>query len=76
MAAYTRGGAFARFSENHIGTLETGKDADLIVLSQDIFSVPVVEIGKTQVLMTMTGGKIVLDKISQKKLKTKVKRKG
>jgi predicted amidohydrolase YtcJ len=40
VAAYTRGGAFARFSESYIGTLETGKEADLIVLSQDVFSVP------------------------------------
>ena len=57
--AYTKGSAFARFSENRLGTLEPGKEADLAVLSQDIFSIAHEEIGKTKVWMTMVGGKIV-----------------
>jgi hypothetical protein len=59
--AYTRGSAFARFSENSLGTLEVGKEADLAVLTQDIFSVRPEEIGNTQVVLTMVGGKIVFD---------------
>ena len=61
VAAYTRGGAYARFSENRIGTLERGKEADLAVLSQDIFGVQPLEIGKTRVVMTMVGGKVVFE---------------
>jgi predicted amidohydrolase YtcJ len=57
--AYTKGSAFARFSEDRLGTLEPGKEADLAVLSQDIFSVAHEEIAKTKVWMTMVGGKIV-----------------
>ncbi|HXH67167.1 MAG TPA: amidohydrolase [Candidatus Limnocylindrales bacterium] len=57
--AYTKGSAFARFSEDRLGTLEPGKEADLAVLSQNIFSVAHEEIGKTKVWMTMVGGKIV-----------------
>ncbi len=57
--AYTRGSAYARFSEDRLGTLEPGKEADLAVLSQDIFAVPHDEIGKTRVMMTMVGGKVV-----------------
>ncbi len=57
--AYTRGSAYARFSEDRIGTLEPGKEGDLAVLSQDIFSVDQHEIGRTRVLMTMVGGKAV-----------------
>lgn len=57
--AYTKGSAIARFSEDQLGTLETGKEADLAVLSQDIFSIAHEEIGKTNVWMTMVGGKIV-----------------
>jgi len=57
--AYTRGSAYARFSEDRLGTLEPRKEADLAVLSQDIFSVAHDEIGKTKVLMTMVGGKVV-----------------
>jgi predicted amidohydrolase YtcJ len=57
--AYTRGSAYAAFSDGQVGTLEVGKLADLAVLSQDIFSVPPETIGKTRVVTTMVGGKIV-----------------
>jgi predicted amidohydrolase YtcJ len=56
---YTWGSAFARFSEDKLGSLEVGKEADLAVLSQDIFSVPVETIWKTKVELTMVGGKVV-----------------
>jgi hypothetical protein len=57
--AYTQGSAYARFSDDRIGTLEAGKEADLAVLSQDIFSIKPEEIGKTKVEMTLAGGKVV-----------------
>ncbi|MBV9506316.1 MAG: amidohydrolase [Acidobacteriia bacterium] len=60
--AYTRGGAYARFSDDHSGTLSPGKEADLAVLSQDVFSVPSTEIGKTRVMLTMVGGKTVFER--------------
>ena len=59
--AYTRGSAFARFSDKVLGTLEAGKEADLAVLTQDIFAVRHEEIGNTQVVLTMVGGKVVFD---------------
>jgi predicted amidohydrolase YtcJ len=57
--AYTQGSAYAAFSDDRVGTLEVGKLADLAVLSQDIFSVPPDTIGKTRVVTTLVGGKIV-----------------
>ena len=57
--AYTQGSAYARFSEDRLGTLEAGKEADLAVLSQDIFTVPHEQIGKTKVSITMVGGQVV-----------------
>ena len=54
--AYTKGSAYARFSEDEIGTLEPGKEVDLVVLSQDIFAVHPEEIGKTKALITIVGG--------------------
>jgi len=57
--AYTRGSAYARFSDDRIGTIEAGKEADLVVLSQDIFSIKPGEIGKTKVEITIAGGKVV-----------------
>jgi hypothetical protein len=56
--AYTKGSAYAAFSDQ-VGTLEVGKLADLAVLSQDLFTVAPETIGKTRVLTTMVGGKIV-----------------
>jgi predicted amidohydrolase YtcJ len=60
--AYTKGGAYARFSDTRIGTLEVVKEADLAVLSQDIFGVPHDKIAQTRVMMTMVGGKTVFDR--------------
>src|SRR6202521_4065268 len=57
--AYTQGSAYARFSDDRTGTLEAGKEADLAVLSQDIFSAKPEEIAKSRVVLTMVGGKVV-----------------
>jgi hypothetical protein len=59
LAAYTRDGAFAEFEEDQKGTLEPGKLADVVVLSQDLFAVHPLEIRKTHVVLTIVGGKIV-----------------
>ena len=58
---YTMGSAYARFSEKKLGSLEAGKEADFVVLSQDIFTVAHNEIGKTHPMMTFVGGKMVFD---------------
>ena len=57
--AYTQGSAYAAFADKEVGTLEVGKLADLAVLSQDIFTAPPETLGKTQVVMTLVGGKTV-----------------
>ncbi|HEY0622899.1 amidohydrolase [Sphingomonas sp.] len=41
------------------GSIETGKNADLVVLDQDIFKLPVHEISKAKVLVTVFQGKTV-----------------
>ena len=57
--AYTRGAAYASFSDHDVGSLEVGKFADLAVLSQDIFAVPPGKVAKTTAIMTLVGGRIV-----------------
>jgi predicted amidohydrolase YtcJ len=59
--AYTLTSAYAEFAEKDKGTLETGKLADLAVLSQDIFKVPADDLPKTESVMTIVGGKVVYD---------------
>jgi hypothetical protein len=56
---YTLDGAFAAFREKTEGSIETGKLADLIVVSQNLFEIPVKQIHNTKVLYTLVGGKIV-----------------
>src|SRR2546425_13001498 len=57
--AYTLGAAVAGRREKTEGSIEPGKLADLIVLSQDLFKIPPTEIVKTEVLLTFVGGKVV-----------------
>jgi len=59
--AYTRTSAYAEFQENDKGTLTPGKLADLAVLSQDIFSVPLPQLPNTTALLTLVGGRVVYD---------------
>ncbi len=56
ITAYTLGAAFAGRREKTEGSLEPGKLADLIVLSQDLFKVKPSEIAKTEVLLTIGFG--------------------
>jgi predicted amidohydrolase YtcJ len=57
--AYTMGAAYAGRREKTQGSLEAGKVADLVILSQDVFKVDPHAIGKTEVLLTMVAGKTV-----------------
>lgn len=59
LRAYTLGSAYSNFWETETGSLEAGKSADLIVLSQDLFTIPSGDINKTKVLMTLFEGKIL-----------------
>ena len=51
--------AHASFTENILGSIEPGKRADFVVLSQDIMEVPVEEILRTKVLATAMDGVVV-----------------
>jgi predicted amidohydrolase YtcJ len=59
LRAYTQGSAYAAFLDDRVGTLTVGKLADLAVLSQNIFTVDPTTIGKTRVMLTMVGGRVV-----------------
>jgi predicted amidohydrolase YtcJ len=57
--AYTTTGAYAEFSEHTKGSLEPGKVADMVILSQDIFSVEPDAIPETKVVFTILNGKVI-----------------
>ncbi len=59
LTAYTVGGAYAAGEEVTKGTLEIGKEADLIVLDQDLYRIPVTQIHSSKVLLTLLAGREV-----------------
>ena len=56
---YTLGAAFAGRREKSEGSIEVGKLADLIILSQNIFDLDPHKIGVTKVVTTIVGGRLV-----------------
>ncbi|OHB92279.1 MAG: hypothetical protein A3I59_03975 [Planctomycetes bacterium RIFCSPLOWO2_02_FULL_50_16] len=65
---YTCGGAFASFEEGTKGTISQGKLADMAVLSGDPTTVPRKKIKDIKVEMTVLGGNILYNNLSQKKV--------
>lgn len=59
---YTLNSAYASFEENLKGSIEPGKLADLIVLSDDILTIDPVRIKEAEVVMTVFDGKIIYKK--------------
>ncbi len=61
LASLDQPSAYAESAEGDKGTLDSGKLADLAVLSQDIFTVPPQQLRQTVSILTMVGGAIVYD---------------
>jgi predicted amidohydrolase YtcJ len=59
LAAATTNAAYAAFAEDVKGTLAPGMYADIVVLSQDILTVPDEQLADTRVEHTIVGGKVV-----------------
>lgn len=55
--AYTFGSAYAEFQEQQKGTIEAGKLADFVILSEDIFALPTTEVRSSTVVTTFVGGR-------------------
>lgn len=62
LKAYTSMGAFSSFEENIKGKLIPGHLADLVVFSQDLFSIDPMKSHETEVILTLVDGKIIYEK--------------
>lgn len=56
--AYTLGAAYAEFQDNEKGSIEVGKLADFVILSDDIFRLPPNRIREASAVITIMGGRI------------------
>ena len=62
-ALLTRGGAYAAFAEDRLGTLEPGRLADFLFIDRDIFALQDQrQIRETQVLETWLAGRKVWER--------------
>jgi len=66
IAAYTMGSAYAEFQEHDKGSIEPGKLADMVLLSQDVLSIAPAAIRDTHILKTWLGGVEIFDAGSRK----------
>jgi hypothetical protein len=61
LIAHTRNNAFIVFQEGNLGSLQSGKYADLLALDRDYLKVPADQIKDIRPVMTMVGGKVVYE---------------
>jgi predicted amidohydrolase YtcJ len=61
LIAHTRNNAFFVFQEDNLGSIQSGKLADLVVLDRDYLTVPADQIKDIKPVITMVGGRIVYD---------------
>lgn len=57
--ASTLGVAYQMHNDDATGSIRKGKNADLIIVDQNIFQVPTEKISETKVLMTMLKGEVI-----------------
>jgi hypothetical protein len=62
---YTLGAAYAGRREKAEGSIEPGKVADLIIVSQNIFEIDPHRLAETAVLTTMVGGRVVYQAVGK-----------
>ncbi|WP_074409118.1 amidohydrolase [Aquimarina megaterium] len=60
--AYILNGAYVMRQETEVGSIEVGKKADFVVLSQNIFSVDPTKIANTKVDMTVFDGEVIFER--------------
>lgn len=58
----TINGAHTMELEKVTGSIEVGKDADMIVLNRNLFKIPIEKIHETKVLRTVLKGKTVYER--------------
>ena len=61
--AYTLNGAYVNFLDHLVGSIEVGKQADLVILEDNLFEIPTHKINETKVTATLFNGHLVYGKL-------------
>jgi hypothetical protein len=61
LIAHTRHNAFFFFRENDLGSIQSGRLADMVVLDRDYLTIPADQIKDISPVMTIVGGRVVYD---------------
>ena len=65
LRAYTTGGAYASFQEKDIGSLRSGRLADIVVIDRDLTKVRPETIRDARIEYTIVGGRVVFDRATK-----------
>lgn len=60
--SYTINAAYVMRQDGKVGSIEVGKEADLILLDRNIFAIPASQIGDAKVDLTYLKGKLVFER--------------
>jgi hypothetical protein len=71
LIAHTRNNAYLFFRENDLGSIQSGKFADLAVIDKDYLTVPADQIKDIKSVLTMVGGRVVYDAATEQSTSTK-----
>ena len=63
LTAWTRNGQYNCYNEDRLGTLETGKLADIAVLDRNVFAMPLKDVKQAKVCLTISDGRIVYENL-------------
>ena len=56
---YTINSAYVNFLDEKVGSIEVGKQADLVILDRNLFAIPTSEINEAKVVATLFEGRLV-----------------
>jgi predicted amidohydrolase YtcJ len=71
LIAHTRNNAYLFFRENDLGSIQSGRFADLVVTDKDYLTVPADQIKDIKSVMTMVGGRVVYDAAAEQSTATR-----
>ncbi len=64
LIAHTRSNAYLFFRENDLGSIQPGRFADIVVMDKDYLTIPADQIKDIRSVMTIVGGRVVLDELN------------